>query len=100
VQAPPNPRTENALLKALARAHRWRKQIEDGEYASITELTRAKGVNDSYARRLLRLTLLSPEIIDAILGGKHHPDFTLDRLSRPLPLKWDRQRATLLLASR
>ena len=59
-----------------------------------------KGVNDSYARRLLRLTLLSPEIIDAILGGKHHPDFTLDRLSRPLPLKWDLQRAILLLASR
>src|SRR6185503_5137471 len=48
VQGTPCPRTESALLKALARAHRWRKLIEDGEFASITELARAKGVNESY----------------------------------------------------
>jgi hypothetical protein len=96
VQAPPNPRTENALLKALARAHHWRRQIEEGEYASITELAKAKGVNDSYACRLLRLTLLSPALVNAILEGKQKPELTLDQLSRSFPIEWDRQRAILL----
>ena len=51
---------ENALIKAIARAHRWRRIIESGEFVSITELAKAKKVNQSYACRLLRLTLLSP----------------------------------------
>src|SRR4051794_26130794 len=67
---PPHYRTDNALLKALARAHRWRRRIESGEYASITELARAEGVNESYACRLLRLTLLAPSIITDILNGR------------------------------
>ena len=66
----PAPRTEDALLKALAKAFRWRRQIESGEYASITELAKAQRVNDSYACRLLRMTLLSPEIVTTILDGR------------------------------
>src|ERR1043166_2141650 len=62
-------RIDNALLKALARAYRWRKRIEDGEYASITELAKAERVNESYACRLLRLTLLAPAIVTGILNG-------------------------------
>jgi hypothetical protein len=87
----PAPRTEDALLKALAKAFRWRRQIEDGEYASITELAKAQGVNDSYACRLLRMTLLSPEIVTAILDGQQHPDLSLKLITRPLPKEWDRQ---------
>jgi hypothetical protein len=69
VTAAPSPqRTENALLKALARAHRWRGKIEGGEYNSITELAAAENVNESYACRLLRLTLLAPVIINEILN--------------------------------
>jgi hypothetical protein len=89
--SPPLPKTEDALLKALAKAFRWRGQIESGEYASITELAKARGVNDSYACRLLRMTLLSPEIVTAILDRRQRADLTLKQLARPLPIEWDRQ---------
>jgi hypothetical protein len=87
----PRTRFDDSITKALARAHRWRTLIEDGAYASITELAKDKGVNDSYACRLLRLTLLAPDIIEAILDrrGTH---LTLDVLVRPLSAKWDEQR--------
>jgi len=87
----PAPRSEDARLKALAKAFRWRAQIESGEYASITDLAKARGVNDSYACRLLRLTLLSPEIVTTILDRRQSPDFTLKELTRPLPIEWDQQ---------
>lgn len=90
------PRTcfDDSTAKALARAHRWRTLIENGTYASITELAKDKGVNQSYACRLLRLTLLAPDIIEAILSrrGTH---LTLGALMRPLSSKWDNQRAAL-----
>lgn len=83
-------RTHNALLKALARAYRWRKQIENGEYASITELARAKSVNQSYACRLLRLTLLEPALVTDILNGRTKT-LTLKDLSARLPIAWKNQ---------
>jgi hypothetical protein len=90
----PRTRFDDSITKALARAHRWRTLIEDGTYTSITELAKDKGVNDSYACRLLRLTLIAPDIIEAILDrrGTH---LTLDALMRPLPPKWDEQRTIL-----
>src|SRR3569833_110002 len=91
----PAPRTEDALLKALAKAFRWRKQIEDGEFASITELAKAQGVNDSYACRLLRMTLLCPRIVTSILDGRHAADLILKQVIKPLPLEWPRQMAAL-----
>ena len=96
VPAPPQPRIDNALLKAIARAHRWRRMIESGEYASITELAKAEGVNQSYACRLMRLTLLAPVIVEAILDGKQPQDMQLNRLLRPLPVEWKRQLRTVL----
>jgi hypothetical protein len=96
--SPPLQKTEDALLKALAKAFRWRGQIEGGEYASITELAKARGVNDSYACRLLRLTLLSPEIVTAILDRRQHADLTLKQIARSLPIEWDRQLTTLAYA--
>jgi hypothetical protein len=87
----PQARTENALLEALARAHRWRRQIESGEYASITELAKANRVNESYACRLLRLTLLAPSIVTDILNGRQSSDLTLKNLTRPFPVRWDEQ---------
>lgn len=97
--SPPLPRTEDALLKALAKAFRWRSQIESGEYASITELAKARGVNDSYACRLLRLTLLSPEIVMMILDRRHNPCFTLKELTRPISIAWSQQRISLMVTS-
>ena len=95
VPAPPQPRIDNALLKALARAHRWRRMIENGEYASITELAKAEGVNQSYACRMLRLSLLAPSIVTAILDSRHDSDVMLKQLLKPLPVRWDAQIAML-----
>ena len=91
------PRTcfDDSIAKALARAHRWRTLIEDGSYASITELAKDKGVNQSYACRLLRLTLLAPEIITTILDGRQHPDLTLKQLAKPMPIQWYQQLTAL-----
>jgi hypothetical protein len=91
----PRSKTAEALVKALARAHRWRRQIEAGEYASITELARAERVNESYACRLLRLTLLAPSIVTDILNGRYGPDVMLKQLMQSLPSRWDEQKAML-----
>jgi len=96
--APPQPRIDNALLKALARAHRWRRMIENGEHASITDLAKAEGVNQSYACRMLRLSLLAPNIVTAILNGRHDSDVMLKQLMKPLPVRWEEQIAVLKLA--
>jgi hypothetical protein len=88
---PQQPRIDNALLKALARAHRWRRMIESGDCASISELAKTKGVNQSYACRVLRLSLLAPSIVTAILDGQHQPDVMLKQLMRPIPTLWEEQ---------
>jgi hypothetical protein len=100
VPAPPQPRIDNALLKALARAHRWRRMIESGDCASITELAKTEGVNQSYACRMLRLTLLAPGIVTAILNGRHDSDVMLKQLMKPLPVRWDEQMTMLKLGDR
>lgn len=92
----PAPKYDNALVKALARAHRWRRMIETGEYSSITELAKGEKVNESYACRLLRLTLLAPEIVEAILSGRQPNDLHLRQLLRPLSASWDEQVRCLL----
>ena len=84
-------RFESALIKAIARAHRWRKMIESGDYNSITELAKAEKVNQSYACRLLRLTLLGPEVVTAILNGGFNPAPTVNELMKPFPVIWTEQ---------
>jgi hypothetical protein len=89
----PAPRVDSALVKAVVRAHRWRQMIESGKYASSAELAKAEKVNDSYLSRILRLTLLAPDIIEAILTGRQPSTLQLDELIKPLPAGWDQQRA-------
>ena len=91
----PAPRVDSALVKAVVRAHRWRQMIESGKYTSSAELAKAEKVNDSYLSRILRLTLLAPDIIEAILTGRQPSTLQLDELIRPLPALWDLQRARL-----
>jgi hypothetical protein len=98
--APPQPRIDNALLKAIARAHRWRRKIEGGEYASITELAKAEGVNQSYACRILRLTLLAPAIVVEILNGRKSSDLMLKQLTKLFPVRWDEQLVSLKIGDR
>ena len=92
----PAPRVDGALVKAVVRAHRWRHMLESGEYSSSTELAKAEKVNDSYLSRILRLTLIAPDIIEAILSGRQPRTLQLDDLLKPLPAAWERQRSELL----
>ena len=92
----PAPRVDGALVKAVVRAHRWRHMLESGEYSSSAELAKAEKVNDSYLSRILRLTLIAPDIIEAILAGRQPSAPQLDDLLKPLPAAWERQRSELL----
>ena len=89
----PAPRVDSALVKAVVRAHRWRQMIESGKYPSAAELAKAEKVNDSYLSRILRLTLLSPAIIDAILSGRQAPGLELSGLLKSIPAEWAEQGA-------
>jgi len=86
-------RGDPALVKALARAFRWRRMLEAGDYGTIDELAAAEKINPSYLSRLLRLTLLAPEIIEAILDGRQPEGITLPGLMEPFPAEWEQQRA-------
>ena len=88
-------RTDNTLVKALARAIRWKRMLESGEFATIAELAEREGIAPSYMTRVLRLTLLAPDIVEAILHGKHGPAVTLARLMQPLSLEWAAQSSSL-----
>ena len=84
-------RTDSALIKALARAFRWKRMLDSGEYATIAELAEREGMAPSYMTRVLRLTLLAPEIVEAILDGKQGPEVRLARVLEPFPKEWDAQ---------
>jgi hypothetical protein len=78
-------------VKAIVRAHRWRNMLESGDYATVRELAKAEAINESYLGRVLRLTLLAPKIIEAILPAS----LELDDLLKQFPIEWDKQLATL-----
>lgn len=90
-QLPVPPRPDNAMVKAVARGFRWRKLIETGVYASVADVARAEKISDSYVSRHLRLTLLSPAIVEAILDGRQPSSVTLHRLLSPFPILWSEQ---------
>ncbi len=94
--APFCARVDNAMVKAIARAFRWREMLEDGTHATIAEIAAAEKINESYVGRVLRLTLLAPDIIQAILGGTHPAALELHHMLKPFPLDWDRQLDTLI----
>ncbi len=93
VLAPTGP--DNTLIRALGRAHRWKRLIENGTYGSIKELATAEKVNDSYVCRILRLTLLAPDIVEAILDGRQPKILQLKDLMRHVPTEWAKQRRAL-----
>lgn len=83
-------------MKAIARAFRWREMLERGTRATIAEIARAERINETYLGRVLRLTLLAPEIVDSIVNGGQPAGLRLDRLLQPFPLEWLKQKAELL----
>jgi hypothetical protein len=87
---------DSTLVKALARVFRWRRMMEAGRFGTIDELAAAEKINSSYVSRLLRLTLLAPEIVDAILDGRQPQRMTLPGLMEPFPVEWEGQTAVFL----
>lgn len=86
---------DNTMVKALARAFRWKRRLESGEYATIAELAEREGIASSYMTRVLRLTLLAPDVVEAILDGMRGLRLTLAALLEPFPMEWVEQRAYL-----
>ena len=84
-------RPDDALVKALARAFRWKRMLDSGNFATIAELAEREGIAPSYMTRVLRLTLLAPDIVESILDGKQGPEVTLARLLEPHPTEWSAQ---------
>ena len=89
----PMPRRDETLIKALVRAHRWRRRIESREARSITDLAEQEGVTDAYVCRLLSLTCFAPDIVEAILDGRQPRGLRLSEMLGNGPLHWGEQRA-------
>jgi hypothetical protein len=94
VRACPNskPQPNDALIKALARAWRWQRMLDEGAYNSVSDIGEAESISKSYVSRILRLALLAPDIIEMILDARLDQALTLEQLERPLPARWDEQR--------
>ena len=92
------PRVDNTMVKALARAFRWRRLMETGVCATVEEIAAAETINASYVSRVLRLTLLVPDLVEAILDGRQPAEMTLAVLMKPFPVDWKAQRAVFLTA--
>jgi hypothetical protein len=97
VGASSQSKTDNTLVKALARAFRWKRMLESGEFTTIAELAEREGIAASYMTRVLRLTLLAPGIVEGILDGKQGPDVTLARVLEVFPMEWTKQVALFRL---
>ena len=88
-------RTDNTLVKALARAYRWKRLLESGEFATVADLAEREGIAPSYMTRVLRLTLLAPDIVEAILDGRQGPEVTLAFAIQRHARNWSEQRASM-----
>jgi hypothetical protein len=87
-------RTDSTLIKALARAYRWKRLLDAGSFATIEEIAAHERISASYLTRVMRLTLLAPDIIEAILDGRT-PARGMDELLNPMTPLWSEQRAIL-----
>lgn len=85
------PEIDNALVKAIARAHRWQRMLESGDYATLRELAKAERINSSYVSRILRLTLLSPNHVETALDGARTSLLGTQALAKPFPVDWQQQ---------
>ena len=85
------PHIDSTLVKAVARAFRWQKMLETGRYATIKEIATAEKINPSYVSRMLRLTLLAPATVEAILDGRAGAGPTLAEAMGVFPVVWEQQ---------
>ena len=83
---------DNAMVKLIARGHRWHRQLFDGTHASIADIAKSENISPSFVSRILRLAYLSPTLVEAILDGKYPAHLTMKDLMEPFPMEWERQR--------
>jgi hypothetical protein len=87
---------QEPLVTALARAFRWQEMLDTGCYASVTELAETLGVDRSYVGRILRLALLAPDIVEAIVRGEEPGGLSLEKLVKAMSVVWEEQRERLV----
>ena len=92
--APVTTRADPTLVKALARGFRYQRMLDEGRYASITEMAGAERIERGYLGSLIRLTLLAPDIVSAILDGRQPDGLTCTVLAGGVTVGWDAQRNT------
>jgi hypothetical protein len=90
------PQPDGTLVKALARAWRWQRMLDEEVYTSVSEIGDTENISKSYVSRILRLALLAPDIVEAILAGQTDQALVLEQLERPLPASWEEQRVRIL----
>ena len=89
---------DNALVKALARAFRWKRMLDSGEFATIAELANSEGIAAPFVTRTLRLAFLAPDLVGAILDGTQPRKLSLQTIRKPLPAEWSEQNRLLSCA--
>ena len=87
---------DNTLIKALARAFRWKRMLDSGDFATIADLAEREGIAAPYLTRTMRLAQLAPDLVEVILDGRQPRDLTLEALRGPIPEDWSKQVETLL----
>ena len=86
------PPREETLAKLVSKAHKWLKMLESGQFKSMKELAEKENIDDSYLARVLKLTLLAPDIVALIIDGKQPDILTWRELRKPFPALWTEQR--------
>ena len=94
---PPKTRVDNTLIKALARAHRWKGMLDEGRYGSVTELAAGEKLARGYLGKILMLALLAPDIVEAILDGRQPAELGVHVLREGFPVEWEQQRVALMV---
>ena len=92
---PQRARIDNSLIKALARAYRWKRMLDVGRYGSVSELAAAEKLDRGYLGRILTLTLLAPDIVEVVLDGRQPAELGVHVLREGFPVEWGEQRGTI-----
>ena len=88
---------DSALMRALGLAHHWQRLLDEERAASVADIAQAEGMDVTQVRRVMRLTLLAPEVIERLVGA---PDILLEQvMRRPWPHIWFEQSRVSFLSS-
>lgn len=90
--------TDDTLVKALARAFRWKRMLDTGEFSTIADLAQRERIAAPFLTRTMRLAQLAPDLVEAILDGRQPRGLTLEALREPLPSDWSEQRHHLAMS--